>query len=86
MLSNDTQMGEDTKARISNASNAYGCLQNSKPLGMRLNSRIKGWRVTVFTTVLYTELCENAECYPHTSSEMTHVDSIQMTHQVPFEY
>ena len=43
VLSNDAQMDEDIKARISKASSAYGRLQERvwKPHGIKLNTKIK---------------------------------------------
>ena len=55
MLSNDAQMDEDIKARISKASSAYDRLQERvwKPHGIKLNTKIKVYRAIVLTTLLY---------------------------------
>ena len=49
VLSNDAQMDEDIKARISKASSAYGRLQERvwTPHGIKLNTKIKVYRATV---------------------------------------
>ena len=54
VLSNEDQMDEDIKARISMASSAYGRLQERvwKPHGIKLTSKIKVYRATVLTTML----------------------------------
>ena len=51
VLSNDAQMDEDIKARISKASSAYGRLQERvwKPHCIKLNTKIKTYRATVLT-------------------------------------
>ena len=57
MLSNDAQMDEDIKARISKASSAYGRLQEGvwKPDGIKLNTKIKVYRATVYCMELKPE-------------------------------
>ena len=63
VLSDDAQINEDIKARISKASSAYGRLQERvwKPHGMKLSTTIKVCRVTVLTTLLYE--AEALTCY-----------------------
>ena len=55
VLSNEAQMDEDIKARISKASSAYSRLQERvwKPHGIKLNTKIKVYRATVLITLLY---------------------------------
>ena len=56
-------MDEDIKARISKASSAYGRLLEGvwKPHGTKLNTKIKVYRATVLTTLLYG--AETWTCY-----------------------
>ena len=63
VLSNDALVNEDIKARISKASSAYGRLQERvwKPHGIRLNTKIKVYKATVLTTLLYG--AETWTCY-----------------------
>ena len=63
MLSNDAQIEEDIKAKISKASSAYGRLQNRvwKFHDIKLNTKIKVYRTTVVTTLLYG--AETWTCY-----------------------
>ena len=62
-ISNDAQMDEDIKARISKVSSAYGRLQekNWKPHGIKLSTKVKVYRATVLTTLLYRT--ETWTCY-----------------------
>ena len=60
VLSNDAQMDEDIKARISKACSAYGRQQERvlKSHGIKLSTKIKVYilymcRATVLTTLLY---------------------------------
>ena len=77
VLSNDAQMAEDIKARISKASSAYGRLQERfwKLHGIKLNTKIKVYRVTVLTTLLY-----GAEIWTCYRRHVKMLDSFHMRH------
>ena len=82
VLSNDAQMDEDIKARISKASSAYGRLQERvwKPHGIKLSTKIKVYRATVLTTLLYG--AETWTCYRR---HVKILDSFRMQHLLPFD-
>ena len=77
VLSNDAQMDEDIKARISKASSAYGRLQEKlwKPHGIKLNKNIKVYRAAVLTTLLHG--AETWTCYRRLVKML---DSFHMRH------
>ena len=68
---------EDIKARISKASSAYGRLQERvrKPHGIKQNTKIKVYRATVLTTLLYE--AETWTCYRR---HVKMLDSFHMRH------
>ena len=77
---NDAQMDEDIKVRISKASSAYGRLQERvwKPHGIKLNTKIKVYRATVLTTLLY-----GAEAW---IGYRRHVKMLDAFHMRPLRY
>ena len=77
VLSNDAQMDEDIKARISKASSAYGRLQERvwKPHGIKLKTMIKVYRATVLTTLMY-----GAEIWTCYRRHVKMLDSFHMQH------
>ena len=81
VLSNDAQMDEDIKPRISKASGVYGRLHEKvwKPRGIKLNTKINVYRATVLTTVLYGAV-RTWTCYRR------HVKMLDSFHMRPLRY
>ena len=74
---NDAQMDEHIKVSISKTSSAYGRLQEMvwKPHDIKLNTKIKVYRATVLTTLLYG--AETWTCYRR---HVKMLDSFHMRH------